>query len=212
MKIIADYREKPSGIIKMLRKESCRLIVQEISCGDYIINNHITVERKTALDFLVSIIDGRLFRQVANLRKNCQRPIMVIEGNPYQERLNVDNRAIKGALINVQTIWYMPVLYSRSIDDTIEIFKSIGNQCEKSCDVVNLRGGYRSKRLISKKLYLLQGLPQVGSVRAKRLLNHFQSVSRIMNATVAELKAVDGIGSVAAEKIREILDVKSVIE
>lgn len=209
MKIIADYREKPSGIIEMLRKDSCRTVVQEISCGDYIINNYITVERKTALDFLVSIIDGRLFRQVANLRKNCQRPILVIEGNPYQERLNVDSRAIKGALINVQTIWYMPVLYSRSTADTIEIFKSIGNQCEKNCDVVSLRGGYRPKRLISKRIFLLQGLPQVGPVRAKRLLNHFQSVSRIMNASVAELKEVDGIGSVAAEKIREILDFES---
>ena len=39
--------------------------------ADDILDGVSTVERKTADDFIVSIIDGRLFRQVANLKKNC---------------------------------------------------------------------------------------------------------------------------------------------
>jgi len=43
---------------------------------------------------------------------------------------------------------------------------------------------------------------------AKRLIKHFKSVSKIMNASIQTLTEVDGIGSVTAEKIREVLDTK----
>jgi DNA excision repair protein ERCC-4 len=82
----------------------------------------------------------------------------------------------------------------------------IGRQEETYIDVVPLRGGYRPKRLKSKQLYLLQGLPQVGPMLAKRLMAHFKSVSKIMNASIDELTEVDGIGRVSATKIREVLD------
>jgi len=82
----------------------------------------------------------------------------------------------------------------------------IGKQTESYIDVVPLRGGYRPKRLKSKQLYLLQGLPQVGPMLAKRLLKHFKSVSNVVNASVQDLKEIDGIGKVSAKKIREVLD------
>jgi len=50
----------------------------------------------------------------------------------------------------------------------------ISRQIETCVDVVPLRGGYRPKRLKSKKLYILQGLPQVGPIIAKRLIKHFK--------------------------------------
>ena len=82
----------------------------------------------------------------------------------------------------------------------------LDRQEESSLDVVPLRGGYRPKRLKSKQLFLIQGLPQVGPTMAKRLLEHFGSVAKIMNATVAELMRVEGIGQVSAKAIRAILD------
>jgi DNA excision repair protein ERCC-4 len=82
----------------------------------------------------------------------------------------------------------------------------IGRQDEAYSDVVPLRGGYRPKRLKSKQLYLLQGPPQVGPMLAKRLIEHFRSVSNIINASTEELMEVEGIGRVSAEKIRRVLD------
>jgi ERCC4-type nuclease len=52
----------------------------------------------------------------------------------------------------------------------------------------------------------LQGFPQVGPKIAKRIILHFKSVSKIMNASVMVLTEVDGIGKIAAERIREVLD------
>ena len=114
--------------------------------------------------------------------------------------------AIRGALISAQTIWYIPIIHSRSREETKDILLMIGRQEETYFDVVPLRGGYRPKRLKSRRLYILQGLPNVGPMLAKRMLDHFKSVSNIMSASVEELNMVDGIGIVTAKKIREVLD------
>ena len=90
--------------------------------------------------------------------------------------------------------------------------KIIARQEKNNIEVLNLRGGYRPKRLVSKKLYLLQGLPQIGPMLAKRLLKHFKSVSKIMNASTEELREIDGIGNVAANQIRKLLDSETIVD
>ena len=114
--------------------------------------------------------------------------------------------AIKGTLISAEALWYIPIIFSRSKEDTRDIFMMIGRQDETYVDVIPLRGGYRPKRLKSKQLYLLQGLPHIGPMLAKRLMEHFRTVSRIMNASIEQLSEVEGIGRVSAKKIREVLD------
>jgi DNA excision repair protein ERCC-4 len=206
VKIRVDYREKASGIIELLREEEVTLEIGKVSYGDYIINDTITVERKTAIDFLISIIDSRLFNQLSNLKKNCVQPLLLLEGNPYETDLQFDPLAIKGALISTQAIWTIPIVSSESIQETKNIFLMIGRQAESCSDVVPLRGGYRPKRLKSRQLYILQGLPQVGPTVARRLLDHFGSVSKMMPAPIEELMRVEGIGKDSAKKIRDVLD------
>ena len=70
MKIRVDYREKASGLIGLLKMEDAVVEVRKVPYGDYVINDSITIERKTARDFLISIIDGRLFNQLSNLKKH----------------------------------------------------------------------------------------------------------------------------------------------
>ena len=206
MKIRIDYREKASGLIDLLQETEIILEVGQVPYGDYIVNDSITIERKTARDFLISIIDGRLFNQLSKLKKHCPRPLLLIEGNPYETDLAFDPLAIKGALLSAQAIWYVPVIFSSSKEETRDILLMLGRQEENGPDVVPLRGGYRPKRMKSRQLYLLQGFPQVGPTMAKRLLEHFGSITKIMNATIRELMRVEGIGQVSAKAIREILD------
>jgi DNA excision repair protein ERCC-4 len=207
MKLRIDYREKASGLIDLLQEmEDLVLEIGQIAYGDYIINEAITIERKTARDFLISIIDGRLFNQLSNLKKHCSHPLLLIEGNPYKTDLDFDPLAIQGALLSTQAIWYIPVIFSHSKEKTRDIFLMLGRQEESNRDVVPLRGGYRPKRLKSRQLYLLQGLPQVGPTLAKRLLEHFGSVAKIVNATIDDLTGVEGIGPVSAKAIRVVLD------
>jgi DNA excision repair protein ERCC-4 len=71
LKVTVDYREKASGLIDLLACEECRNRDRErCPYGDYVINNAITMERKTARDFLISLIDGRLFGQLSKAEKD----------------------------------------------------------------------------------------------------------------------------------------------
>jgi DNA excision repair protein ERCC-4 len=209
LRVIADYREKTSGVIDLLACEDVEIEIAKVSYGDYVINDAITIERKTARDFLISVIDGRLFSQLSRLKRYCVHPVVLIEGNPFKTDLDFHESAIRGALVSTQAIWYVPVIHSRCKEETKDIMLLIGRQEEACRDVIPLRGGYRPKRLKSRQLFVLQGLPKVGPRAAKRLLDHFGSVSAVMNATAEKLMEVDGIGRVSAEKIREILDIKS---
>ena len=210
LKITVDYREKKSGIVDLLKDKGAVVDVKRVPYGDYMIDGEITIERKTAKDFLVSIIDGRLFSQLSNLKKSCINPMLLIEGNPYRTNMQFDQMAIKGALISTSAIWYVPVIFSCNKEDTSDILMTISKQVKAHIGVAPLRGCYRPKRLKSKQLYILQGLPQIGPVLAKRLIQHFESVANVMNASLDDLTKVDGIGKVSAQKIREVMDTEVV--
>jgi len=203
--IEADYREKTAGIIRRLALQDIPVRIKALPCGDYRIGKGIGIERKTAHDFLVSLIDGRLFRQAGIMKNNIERPLFLVEGDVFQTGLDVSGEAVRGALLSLQSIWHIPVIFSASKDDTCRLLQSMLHLEQKSSHLMLPRPGYRPKRLLSKKLFILQGLPHIGPLMAKRLLSHFITVRRVFTASTAELKAVQGIGEKTAAAIQKIL-------
>lgn len=206
MHIAVDFRETASGIVKKLSLQGVTVELKHLEHGDYLINDTVTIERKTGKAFLVSIIDGRLFHQIAVLKRKCCKPLVLIEGNPFKTDLCMNDSAIRGAILSIQSVWYIPVVYSRSKEETKQILITLAKQTGVQHEELVLRHGYRPKRLHSKKLFVLQGLPQIGPVLARRLLGHFKSVKNVMNASEEDLIKVDGIGRCLASKIQTILN------
>ena len=123
MIVVVDHRECPSGLPDLLAKEFS-IELTTLAWGDYCLNGRLTLERKTARDLCQSIIDGRLFRQVARLKKNCRQALLLVEGNPFRSGVAVDQRAIQGALLSVQAMWQLPVIYTGSRAESVEIMKT----------------------------------------------------------------------------------------
>lgn len=63
----------------------------------------------------------------------------------------------------------------------------------------------KPKRLTSRRLFLLQGLPGVGPAIARRLLCQYGSVESVIAADEAALTAVRGLGPYKAARIREVV-------
>src|SRR6266508_2687183 len=63
----------------------------------------------------------------------------------------------------------------------------------------------KPKRLASRKLYVLQGLPGVGPALANRLLVQFGSIQAIVAANEEALIKVPGVGRKKAARIRELV-------
>ncbi len=207
IKIEVDYREKPSGILNVLRNRD-GIVVEErkLSLGDYRINGHITVERKTTKDFIISIIDGRLFSQASRLKRFVEKPIIVIEGTDlYNTGYDMDPQAIKGAITSLSTIWYIPVILSKDINGTANFLVMTGTQDMEYQSLYIKRLGRKPKGIKRLKLYVLQGLPQVGPRLANRMLERFGSIAKAMTADESELAVVEGIGKKKAALIKEIV-------
>ena len=69
--IIADDREPRDKVIASLMGiKGVTVLIKRLSIGDYKSDNRLVFERKTLRDFAISIIDGRLFKQMIYPVKN----------------------------------------------------------------------------------------------------------------------------------------------
>ena len=203
--VIADYREVRSGIPRLLCEKGCETEVVELKVGDYLINGRIIIERKSKEDFVMSLIQNRLFGQCRKLRKSKYFPGMLIEGNPYKTNHDVTREAIRGALLSVSISWQIPINYSSGYEDTVDLLMMMAQQDQKE-QFVTRRQGYKPKSMRNGRLYFLQGLPLVGPKIARDLLKHFGSARKVIQAGEAELVKVSGIGKERAERIRRFLE------
>ena len=65
--------------------------------------------------------------------------------------------------------------------------------------------GRKPKRIQTRRLHILQGLPGIGPKIAKKMLEHFGSIETVITASEEALANVEGIGKKKAVKIREIV-------
>jgi len=72
-RIYVDPRER--GMAKLLESRGLEVILKSLEVGDYVISDRVAIERKTAQDFVASIIDPErnLFRQIADLSRSYER-------------------------------------------------------------------------------------------------------------------------------------------
>lgn len=206
-KIIIDVREIYSGIPDLLSLKA-DVEIKQLAVGDYILSDKIAVERKRAEDFLESLINKRIFNQIDRLKEAYEKPILIIEDVGLFSR-NINERAIYGAIAYILTECDVPVIRTRDAEETASLLYAIAvrEQFKKKKDV-SLRGKKPKMSLKERQQFIIEGLPNVSAVLAKRLLDYFGSVKNVINASLAELKRVEGIGEKKAKAIKEVIEAK----
>lgn len=203
----ADHRETRSGIPRLLCENAgLSVTLATLPVGDYIINSCIGVERKTAEDFVQNIISNRLFDQISRLKRSIAQPLLLIEGNPYSTNHHICESAVRNAILSIMLAWQIPVLFSKDKNNTAAILGMIALQEQKA--ILPVRGPqiYRPKRILGKKLFLLQSIPGVGAALAMRLLQKFKNIRAVINASEKELRETEGIGRLKARAIIKFMD------
>ena len=209
IKILADSRERNERIFLALQTEGDIIMqVERLEVGDYLLHN-LLVERKSFVDFCESIKDGRLFRQAIQLARSRIQPLIIIEGiSADLTKTSIKREAILGALITLAVIYGIPVLRSRSPEETAKLILFASRQIENSgLNYHCFRRRPPCRNSVHKKskmqLQILQGFPGVGPSRAKQLLEKFGTIIKVLTASEEELQAVPGFGR---KLIKQILD------
>jgi len=98
------------------------------------------------------------------------------------------------------------VMFTKTLEDSFSRILLIKKHFENKNNELLKRCGYKPKKIKGKMLYTLQGLPNVGKIRAKRLLEYFGNIKNIVNASESELKNVEGINKKIALKIINMIN------
>jgi DNA excision repair protein ERCC-4 len=203
-----DFAERHATLLDLLQKSDAFAVhLERLAVGDYVIDGGIVVERKTYTDFATSLVDGRLFPQAAALARSPHRPVLLLEGPKPAQLPDVHPHALKGAIVSLAVMWRIPVIQASDPEDSVRVLGFLAQQLATTDPAVLKRYDHKPKRLSSRKLYLLQGLPGVGPALANRLLLQFGSVEGVMTAAESMLVRVRGIGPQKARQIRKLVSV-----
>jgi ERCC4-type nuclease len=130
--IAADDRERASEVIAFLRAiPEVSVRIERLLCGDYLADRRILFERKSLQDLAISIVDGRLFKQMAALIKSKYKPVLILEGSGKDaESLGVRREALQGALITVSLVLGIPILRSMTAEETARLIVYAARQIQ----------------------------------------------------------------------------------
>ncbi len=201
-----DFSERHATSLDLVRKSiDFDVRMEHLKIGDYLIDGGVVIERKTYADFAMSLADGRLFPQAAALARCPHRPVVLLEDPKPAKRPDVHPHALKGAMVSLAVMWRLPVIQARDPEDSLRVLRFIAHQLRNSDPGILHRYDQKPKRLASRKLYVLQGLPGIGPALASRLLLQFGSIERVVAADEVTLTEVRGVGRKKAARIRELV-------
>ncbi|HII29923.1 DEAD/DEAH box helicase [Candidatus Woesearchaeota archaeon CG08_land_8_20_14_0_20_47_9] len=206
--IFIDSRERNSAVVKELIELGASVRVERLDVADYLVSERVGIEFKTAEDFANSIIDGRLMSQASSLKTQFLQPVMIIEGSSDQlyTARNIHPNAMRGAIASIAVSYGIPILYSKNYRETASLIFAIAKKEQKDYSAPKLHSLKDQNPLSRVQEYIVSALPGVGSILARPLLEHFGSVSRVMNASEYELREVNLIGEKKARAIRQAID------
>ncbi|RQH01018.1 DEAD/DEAH box helicase [Natrarchaeobius oligotrophus] len=209
VEIVADQREMDANIARDLsRREEIEIRLETLEVGDYVCSDRVVVERKSAADFVDSLVGGdrSVFEQVGAMARHYSRPVVVVEGANLYDQRDVHPNAIRGALSSLAVDFGASVLRTDDEDETTELLAVIASREQTMADrEVSVHGEKGTKTLAEQQEYVVSSIAEIGPVTARSLLEEFGTVEAVMIATEDELQEADGVGRVTAERIREVI-------
>jgi len=202
--IIIDDRETSSKVVEVLSGLGAAIRLERLPHGDYAIGDRILIERKTARDFVDTLINRDLLGQMNAMAGAAPRPVVIIEGGDLYSQRDIHPNAIKGVLAALTIDMGVSLLFTRDEQDTAQMLYILAKreESERGERKVHPHKSHRSAR--EEQEYIISAFPEVGMKNARLLLSHFGSVREIVNAGLPELTAIKGIGGKTAQKIYDL--------
>lgn len=206
--VYADSREGNSKVIRHLTEMEMDVKVRPMAVGDYQVSDDVAIERKTAKDFVDSIMDKRLFKQATELREEFKNPLIILEGDDFYNGF-INPNAVRGSIASIALDFGISIIPTRNAQDTAAMIKRIAIR-EQTGEKphIQTRTDKKPVNMWEQQLFIIESLPNIGPVNAKKLLEHFGTVSKVINASENELMEVEGIGKKTAKNIRKVVDSK----
>lgn len=225
MKLQIDNRESNTRISSACQffDDDYNIEVGSYPVGDFIFDNKIVFEYKTAPDIVSSIIDGRVFRQVERMKQYPYHYVIVVgnvaehinerNANYWNRRNQVKQFTVRnylGALARLQI--ESKVIH---VDNNQQAWTIMDFLTKKLLsDNPNVQGVDRPKATLSDPIATFlsciyindsQRLGIKTAVMIREYL-HLESLNDLLQVTYEDLVGVKGVGSKTARRIIDVLE------
>jgi ERCC4-type nuclease len=212
MNIKIDHRESNGNLLSALRQEkNIQLEICQLAVGNYQVDDLLLVERKTIPDLYVSIKDGRWFRQAKQLSSHPIQPMIILEGSSASfQTVGMKREAVQGALISLSLIFKIPLIRSRSPQETAKLILYAARQllsfgCH-SRTVRHLPFSPHKKNNYKRQIHVLQGFPGIGPTRARLLMERYGTLKEVLSALTNGPEEIPGIGQKTIQNLIQVIE------
>ena len=202
--LICDNRETASPVVRTLSLIGVKLKLEQLPVADYVISARVGIERKSAKDFNDSIIDGRLFTELSELKEKFSRPILILEGDPFKAS-NISENALYGAITSIIINLGISIYKTDNSIETAQFLYQLAKK-EQSSTKSSLKLRFDKAPIETSRLleYIVAGIPGVNTHRAKSLLNELKTLQKIFLSDIPDLTKIENIGKKIAQQIYKI--------
>lgn len=184
--------------------------VKQLPYGDYVCGN-VVIEWKTTIDFIQSLLDGRLKKETIDQANHFPYHFVFIVGSidvacysikKYTKLKNFHKTQFFSAMASLLT--YTSVV---TFKDDKEAFQCMKYVFEK-CNATNNRVVRPVEKLSRNPCYnFLISIPRISQKRAENIctLHNLKTLKGLMSLNKEKLLAVDGIGESLADEILRAL-------
>ena len=193
-KVIIDYREKNSLVPTNLLRLELEIEFKELKAADYIING-VAIERKTISDFISSMINKRLLKQLKDLQQ-YKNKLLLIEGIEENDLYNdheingINPNAIRGFLLSIALKHKIPIIFTKNEEDTAKFIQVIAKKQKK--EEISLKVKKISLNKKEQLQFILEGFPGIGPKTSQKLLKEFKTLKQIINTPLEDIKKIIG--------------------
>jgi ERCC4-type nuclease len=202
-KIFVDYREKNSMVASELIHLGFEVEFLELKVGDYLINN-VAIERKTISDFISSMINKHLAKQLDELQQ-YENKLLLIEGIEEHELYSdnsegVNANAVRGFLLSILLKHKIPIIFTKNAEDTAKFIDVLARKKETESSLNATKKSFNKKEQMQ---FIIEGFPGIGPKTAKKLLEKFKTMKNIFSASLEELEKEIGKKADIFKLVRE---------
>lgn len=202
--IVVDDRETSSKVVEILSETGASITLRRLAFGDYAIGDRILIERKTARDFVDTLVERDLLGQVRDLAAHALRPVLVIEGGDLAGQRDIHPNAIRGVLAAITVDLGVSILFTRDEEDTAQMIHVLARREESEGGERKVPLRKDSRSVGHQQENIIASFPDIGLKNARLLLEHFGSVRGVIDADFSELVKVKGIGEGRARRIFDL--------
>lgn len=207
--IIVDSREAGTAqkVVKGLVEKGVNVKTQMLEKGDYILSDQCAVERKTVNDFVYTLTRRYLFEQLFTLKDAYPKALIVLEGYLpiIYKYSSIQPQAIWGAMFNLAKNG-IALINTASNKETVDFLYTAARQeqiVEKRSPTVH--AFKKNETLADAQVYFIASLPNIGREKATAILSSYQTPINALINVDDWSKAVNGLGPVITNKVKEVI-------